>query len=79
MTLVEYLGDRVGQIPSLQSLLETVMARGRGIQELQIDHVFPRVGHLVMRLNARCNQAPPDSEPLLVLTLSNIADGPASP
>ena len=51
--LVYDLGNRQWDIPRLRILLEEILPKQTNIGNFEVEHVFPTVGHKIMRLNAR--------------------------
>lgn len=51
--LVYDLGNRQWDIPKLRILLEEILPKHTNIGSFEVEHVFPTVGHKIMRLNAR--------------------------
>jgi PAS domain S-box-containing protein len=51
--LVYDLGNRQWDIPRLRILLEEILPKQTNIGNFEVEHVFPAVGHKIMRLNAR--------------------------
>ena len=51
--LVYDLGNRQWDIPKLRILLEEILPKQTNIGSFEVEHVFPTVGHKIMRLNAR--------------------------
>ncbi len=51
--LVYELGNGRWGIPALRRLLEDVLPSNHAIEDFEIEHVFPGIGHRVMLLNAR--------------------------
>lgn len=51
--LVYDLGNRQWDIPRLRMLLEEILPKRTHFGNFEVEHDFPRVGHKIMRLNAR--------------------------
>ena len=52
-TLLYELGDGQWNIPKLRLLLENIIPEQGVMEDYEVEHEFPRVGHRTMRLNAR--------------------------
>jgi PAS domain S-box-containing protein len=60
------LGNRQWDIPRLRSLLSEVLTNADPVEDFEVDHTFPALGHRNMLLNAR--RFPPESDdPTLIL------------
>src|SRR5581483_3397628 len=60
------LGNGQWDIPALRTLLPQVLSNSRPVEDFEVDHAFPAIGHKAMLLNAR--RFPPESdEPELAL------------
>ena len=51
--LVYDLGNRQWDIPRLRMLLEEILPKRTHFSNFEVEHDFPKVGHKIMRLNAR--------------------------
>ena len=60
------LGSGQWNIPSLRTLLEDILPGHHTIEEYEVEHDFPVIGHRVMLLNAR-RVCPRDGAPPLIL------------
>jgi len=60
------LGDGQWNIPQLRRLLEEILPRDSAFNDFAVEHVFPRIGHKRMILNAR-RVLGKDSEPKAIL------------
>ena len=47
------LGDGRWNAPDLRTLLEEILPEKREVEAFEVAHDFPRVGHRIVRLNAR--------------------------
>jgi PAS domain S-box-containing protein len=47
------LGDGQWDIPALRKLLEDILPANTKFDNFEVNHVFPTIGHKIMRLNAR--------------------------
>ena len=52
-TLLYELGDGQWNIPKLRLLLENIIPEHGAMEDYEVEHEFPGVGHRTMRLNAR--------------------------
>lgn len=68
------LGNRQWDIPKLRVQLEEVLPRERELQDFEVSHVFERIGHRIMMLNARRLVQPAGNEPLIVLSIRDITE-----
>ncbi len=60
--------DSQWNIPVLQTLLEELLPSNHALVDYEVDHLFPRIGHRVMLLNAHRI----DSVPLILLAMEDI-------
>lgn len=68
------LGNRQWDIPKLRVQLEEVLPREREMQDFEVSHLFERIGHRIMMLNARRLVQPAGNEPLIVLSIRDITE-----
>lgn len=68
------LGNGQWDIPGLRKLLNEVLSRNQSVQNFEVEHAFPSLGHKTMLLNAR--PFPPDSKypELILLAVEDITD-----
>ena len=64
--LVYELGGGEWDIPSLRKLLENVLPDGPAVEDFEVDHTFPKIGHRAMMLNA-CRLEALEGEPHMIL------------
>jgi PAS domain-containing protein len=53
--LLYALGDGQWDIPKLRVLLDKIIPEHGLIEDYEVEHEFPKLGHRTMRLNARCS------------------------
>jgi two-component system CheB/CheR fusion protein len=63
------LGDGQWDIPDLRVLLEKVLRQDQNFEDYKIEHDFPALGHLTMRLNARRIVSKTGSPQLILLAM----------
>lgn len=68
------LGSGEWDIPPLRRLLEEVLARERTIEEYEVEHDFPLIGHKVMLLNARRVCLRDSTQPLILLAIEDVTE-----
>ena len=66
------LGDRQWQIPRLQTMLEHVLPQSMQVQDFEVDHYFPGIGHRTMLLNARRLQQSNGQPGLILLAIEDM-------
>jgi two-component system CheB/CheR fusion protein len=66
------LGDRQWDMPALRELLETVLPRDQSFDGYTVEHDFPGIGHLKMRLNARRILGDLDEAPMILLAMEDV-------
>lgn len=67
-------GDDRREAPSLRSLLLDRLAVERELFDIEVDHVFPRVGRRILVLNARDIAQTPGNGPMLLLTIEDVTE-----
>ena len=65
------LGNRQWDIPSLRTILESVLREKKSLTDFELTHVFPTIGRKVMRLNTRQLEWV-DGEQLVLLAIEDI-------
>jgi signal transduction histidine kinase/CheY-like chemotaxis protein len=71
--LIYELGNGQWDIPALRTLLEEIIPTSSVLNDFELEHTFPIIGHRVMLLNARKLQAGHHGE-LLVLAMEDVTD-----
>ena len=66
------LDDRQWDIPKLRELLERVIPDKTTIEDFEVAHDFPRLGHRIMLLNARRIQNSEDADGLCLLAIEDV-------
>jgi PAS domain S-box-containing protein len=67
------LGNRQWDIPQLRELLEKILKVNSRIDDFEMQHDFPKLGHRIMLLNAR-KIAPEGSHELIVLSIADVTE-----
>ena len=70
--LLYRLGDRQWDIPRLHELLEVVLPKDVGFENVEIEHDFPKIGRKTMRLNARRITGEAGKTQLILLAIEDI-------
>jgi len=65
--LLYELGNRQWDIPQLKSLLTRILVEQSSMEDFEMEHHFPSIGHRAMLLNARTIHSKSGGEPHLVL------------
>ncbi|HEX5765576.1 MAG TPA: chemotaxis protein CheB, partial [Woeseiaceae bacterium] len=68
------LGDGQWDIPDLRSLLDGILARGKTVEDYEVEHDFPSIGHRTMLLNARALQRKEGGSDLILLALEDVTE-----
>ena len=68
------LGSGEWDIPPLRTLLEDVLNGDRTIEEYEVEHDFPVIGHKVMLLNARQVPSRDSTQPLILLAIEDVTE-----
>src|SRR5271165_7289784 len=68
------LGSGQWNIPSLRTLLEDILPGHHTIEEHEVEHDFPVIGHRVMLLNARRVCLRDGSSPLILLAFQDVTE-----
>jgi PAS domain S-box-containing protein len=68
------LGNGQWDIPRLRTLLSNVLSNSHPVEDFEVDHAFPVLGHRNMLLNAR--KFPPDKDDpdLVLLAIEDVTD-----
>lgn len=72
--LLFMLGDGQWDIPKLRVLLEQIVPEHGIMQDYEVDHVFPELGHRTMCLNARQVFYEGGAESTILLSIEDITD-----
>ena len=72
--LIFELGNRQWDIPRLRMILDEIKTKNSQMTGERVEHVFPRVGHRVMLLNARRITKDEKTTPLILLAINDITD-----
>ena len=72
--LIYDLGNRQWDIPRLRQLLERVLPADSVLQDFEVDHVFPSIGHRVMLLNARRIRREISRARLILLAIEDVTE-----
>lgn len=67
------LGNGQWNIPSLQSLLEKILPENNQIDDFEVEHVFEKIGHKIMLLNARKIRRA-DNQEMILLVIQDISE-----
>ena len=70
--VIYQLGDLQWDIPQLHELLEEVLPKEKHLDNFDVDHDFPRIGHRVMMLNAQQIFAGTGFTRLILLAMEDI-------
>lgn len=65
------LGNRQWDIPALKTLLEDILPKNRSFEGFVVEHTFERIGHKIMRLNARRIKMKEEEQDMILLAVSN--------
>lgn len=68
------LGNNQWNIPRLRELLEDIVPKNIRIQNFEVEHTFPVIGHKTMLLNAHRIIQQSHNEELIVLTIIDITE-----
>ena len=68
------LGDGQWDIPPLRELLHDRLAAERELYDVDVDHVFPRIGRKIMLLNARLVTHGPDTPRIILLAIEDVTE-----
>ena len=73
--LIYTLGNQQWDIPRLRELLEEILPKETELDDYLVEHDFPKIGHRVMRLNARKirTETGPDR---ILLAIKNVSESP---
>ena len=68
------LGNGQWDIPRLHELLEVVLPKDVGFENVEIEHDFPAIGNKVMRLNARRIAGEAGTTQLILLAIEDVTE-----
>ncbi len=68
------LGNGQWDIPELRKLLEDILPKNTKVEDLLVEHDFPRVGHKKMLLNARRIVFDEKQKQLILLAIEDVTD-----
>ena len=70
--LVYQLGNGQWDIPKLKILLEDILPKNTFFESFRVEHVFPKIGHKIMILNARQIYTQGNKRPIMLLAIEDI-------
>lgn len=68
------LGSGEWNVPDLRRLLEEMLPQNRSIKDFEVEQEFPRLGHRIMRLNARRFTTSASNRELILLAITDVSD-----
>ena len=68
------LGNRQWDIPPLRKLLEKILPQGQNLDDYEVEHDFPGIGHQKMRLNARSIVGKQGDRQLILLAMEKVTE-----
>ncbi|MEX0661552.1 MAG: ATP-binding protein [Balneolaceae bacterium] len=68
------LGNTDWDVPELRTLLEKIIPEKSIIQDCQITHTFPKIGELILRVNAREVKSEHISQKLILLSIEDVTE-----
>lgn len=71
--LIYALGNRQWDIPSLRTLLESVIPH-RAVEGFEVEHDFPTIGRRTMLVNARKIFSPGDHDGFILLAIEDVSE-----
>jgi PAS domain S-box-containing protein len=72
--LLYELGNRQWDIPKLRGLLEDILPKNTTVEDFEVEHDFPTIGHRVMLLNARRTHREPEEAQMILLAIDDITE-----
>jgi signal transduction histidine kinase len=66
------LGDGQWDIPKLRTLLENILPKSSQVEDFEVEHDFPSIGHKTMLLNARRLRQPNGGPQLILLAIEDV-------
>ncbi len=68
------LGNTDWDLPELRTLLEKIIPNQSVIEDFQVTHTFPKIGELILRVNARQVKCEHTSQKLILLSIEDITE-----
>lgn len=68
------IGDRQWNIPQLRRLLEDIISKNSSFKDFVLEQTFPRIGKIILRLNARRVLQHAHREQLILLAVADITE-----
>ena len=68
------LGNGQWNIPRLRTLLEEVLPTQLSVDDFEVEHTFPGIGHRIMRLNARALHVDHGHARLILLAIDDVTE-----
>jgi hypothetical protein len=68
------LGNKQWNIPKLRDLLEKIIPHDNVIEDFEVEHKFPNVGHKTILLNARRMIRKHLDEELILLAMEDVTE-----
>jgi two-component system, chemotaxis family, CheB/CheR fusion protein len=66
------LGNRQWDIPELRTLLEEIIPQNQCFDDFAVEHVFPKIGRRIMRINARRIESKAGVQDQLLIALDDV-------
>jgi len=73
-TLLPDLGNRQWDIPKLLHLLKEILPEKTTVEDFEVEHIFPEIGHRIMILNARRIPPPPAKPRVILLAIEDVTE-----
>lgn len=73
-TLLPDLGNRQWNIPKLLHLLKQILPQRTVVEDFEVEHIFPKIGHRTMLLNARRIPPPPAKPRTILLAIEDVTE-----
>lgn len=70
--LVYNLGNGQWDIRKLKILLEDILPKNTFFEDFKVEHVFPKIGHKIMVLNARRIYTTGQKKPIMLLAMEDV-------
>lgn len=68
------IGERQWNIPKLRKLLEDIISKNSSFKDFVVEQTFPRIGKIILRLNARRVLQHAHREQLILLAIADITE-----
>ncbi len=68
------LGNTEWDVPELRTVLEKIIPEKSIVQDFQVTHTFPKIGELILRVNAREVKSDNISQKLILLSIEDITE-----